>query len=70
MTFHWWHVIIWLLPMAPTFWSILDIWTHSFEDSQTKMLWLVITIFVPVFGGLAYIFWGRKKAGKRIGRSI
>lgn len=68
MTFAWWHVFVWLLPMLPTFWSIWHIWTHAFADYQTRMLWLVFVVFVPVIGGIIYIILGRKRALDKSGR--
>lgn len=59
MTFHWWHIVILILPMLPTFWSIWDVWTHDFRDRQQKMLWLCLVVFMPVIGGIIYIFTGR-----------
>lgn len=63
MTFAWWHILILLVPMLPTFWSIWDIWRSTFQEYNQKVLWLVIVVFIPVLGGLAYIFIGRKKHG-------
>jgi hypothetical protein len=51
--------------MLPTLWSIRHIWTHEFEEPQQRALWLVLVVFAPVVGGLAYIFTGRKKAGRK-----
>lgn len=62
MTFSWWHALIVLLPILPNFWSIWHIWNHSFQTDQRKMIWLVIAVFIPVIGGLLYIFFGRSKA--------
>lgn len=62
MNFHWWHIIIVLLPMAPTFWSIWDIWTHSFASYQKRVTWLIIVIFIPVIGGIIYLIFGWKQA--------
>lgn len=66
MTFHWWHVLVALLPMLPTFWSILHIWGHEFATPQQRALWLVLVVFVPVAGGLIYIFTGRRKALRKL----
>lgn len=63
MTFAWWHIPLVLLPMLPTFWSIMHIWRHQFSSPLQRSLWLVFVVFVPVIGGLAYIFTGRRKAG-------
>lgn len=66
LTFSWWHAILMLLPMLPTFWSIWDIWNHSFPQPEKKAIWLVIVVFLPVIGGIVYIFTGRKQAIPKI----
>ncbi|MBD5608462.1 MAG: PLDc_N domain-containing protein [Desulfovibrio sp.] len=65
MTFAWWHPVVALLPMIPTFWSIWAIWNHDFITFQRKMAWLVFVILVPVIGGIIYIFVGRKQSMPR-----
>lgn len=62
MTFSWWHIIIAILPILPNFWSIWDIWNHAFQPPERRMIWLLVAVFVPVLGGLLYIFIGRKQA--------
>lgn len=66
LTFSWQHIILLLLPMLPTFWSIWDIWNHSFPQPEKKAIWLVLVVFVPVIGGLIYIFTGRRQAIPKI----
>jgi len=66
MTFAWWHVVVALLPMLPTFWSIWHIWGHEFSSPQQRALWLVLVVFLPVLGGLIYIVAGRGKAMGKI----
>lgn len=66
MTFVWWHVLVALIPILPNFWSIWHIWNHDFLTWQKKMTWLLIAIFVPVVGGLLYIFIGRRQALPKI----
>lgn len=65
MTFAWWHIVIMLIPMLPTFWSIYNIWNSTFPRPEARMLWLVFVIFVPVIGGIVYIFTGRRNAVPR-----
>lgn len=66
LTFSWWHLVLFLLPMLPTFWSIWDIWNHSFPSMEKKMIWLIIVVFIPVIGGIIYIFTGRTQAVPKI----
>lgn len=66
MSFQWWHLLVLIVPMLPTYWSIRHILAHSFADQQQRALWLVLVIFLPMLGGIIYIFTGRKKAGATI----
>lgn len=66
LTFSWWHILILLVPMLPTYWSIWHIWNHSFITQEKKILWLVFVVFVPVIGGIIYIFAGRRQAMPKI----
>lgn len=66
MTFAWWHVLVAFIPMLPNLWGIWDIWTHSFPTAEQRMYWLLLVVFVPVLGGIIYIFTGRKQAKPRI----
>jgi hypothetical protein len=66
MTFVWWHVPVALIPMLPTFWSIWHILHHEFEDATRRSLWLALTVFLPVLGGVIYIIRGSKKALRKI----
>ncbi len=66
LTFAWWYVPLALLPMVPTFWSIWHIWSHAFSSPLQRSKWLVLVVFLPVIGGILYIFTGRGKAGKKL----
>ena len=68
MTFAWWHPLAALIPMLPSFWSIWHIWDHEFETPQQRALCLVLVVFLPVLGGIIYIFTGRTKARGKIQR--
>ena len=66
MSFAWWHAVVVWIPMLPTFWSIWHIWNHDFPNPQARALWLVLVVFVPVIGGIIYIFTGRRTALAKI----
>jgi hypothetical protein len=68
MSFAWWHAVLAVVPMLPSLWSIRHICAHEFESPQQRALWLVLAVFVPVIGGLAYIFAGQKKALRKLTR--
>ena len=69
MIFHWWHVLVAAIPILPNLWSLWHLWSHDFNnDFERKVRWLLLCVFVPVIGGLIYIFKGRKYAGSKIDR--
>ena len=71
MVFAWWHILVALIPILPNLWSLWHIWSHDFGgEFQKKVIWLLIAVFVPVLGGLLYIFIGRHKAGAKVRKPI
>ncbi|WP_319466742.1 PLDc N-terminal domain-containing protein [uncultured Pseudodesulfovibrio sp.] len=62
-----WIVIISLVAVCFSFsaWSILDAWKRNFESVNEKVLWIQISIFIPILGSLAYLALGRKRGSKR-----
>lgn len=50
------------LPILPNLWAIWDSFQSDFDTHQEKMVWIAVSVFVPVLGGLAYLIWGRKRA--------
>ncbi|MEW5773965.1 MAG: PLD nuclease N-terminal domain-containing protein [Thermodesulfobacteriota bacterium] len=53
-----------LVPILPNLWSIRHAYWRDFPSIQEKMIWLSVAVFVPVLGGLAYLFFGRKRGKK------
>ena len=53
-----------LVPILPNLWSIHHAFWREFPSVNEKMIWLVAAVFVPVLGGLAYLFFGRKRGKK------
>ncbi len=49
------------LPIIPNLWAIWHSFHAEFATHQEKMVWIAISVFVPVLGGLIYLFWGRKR---------
>ncbi len=66
MTILWWQFALLFIPLALNFWAIWHIWAHEFSDQRQKMIWFVCAVFFPLFGAVAYLFFGRKHAGHRI----
>ena len=53
--------LIFLLPMVPTFWAIIDVAHKPFQSFRMKVIWFAIVTLIPVFGALMYFFYGRKR---------
>lgn len=49
------------LPVIPNLWAIWHSFHAEFATQQEKMVWIAVSVFVPVLGGLIYFFWGRKR---------
>ncbi len=62
-----WIVVISLVVVCFSFsaWTILDTWKRDFESVNEKVLWIQISIFIPILGSLAYLSLGRKRGSKR-----
>ena len=49
------------LPLILTIHSLQDIIRSTFQDPTNKIIWVIIVLLAPVFGSLAYLFWGSKQ---------
>jgi len=54
-------LIILAVPILPNLWAIWHIFRRDFATPQEKMAWLAAAVFLPVLGGLVYLFFGRKR---------
>ncbi len=54
-------ILIVFLPVLPNLWAILHIFKNDFDTPQEKMIWLGLAVFIPILGGLAYLFFGRRR---------
>ena len=48
-------LLICVLLIIPTFWAIIDIAHRDFGSMKKKALWGAFVVFVPPFGGIAYL---------------
>jgi hypothetical protein len=58
-------LVLFLLPMVPTFWAIVDVAYRDFGSVRKKAIWGVFVVVVPCLGGIVYLIFGRRQ-GKRI----
>jgi hypothetical protein len=49
-----------LLPMAPTFWAILDIPKRRFSSTRKKLIWFLVVATLPFVGAVLYIAMARR----------
>jgi hypothetical protein len=49
-----------LLPMAPTFWAILDIPKRRFSSTRKKLVWFLVVATLPFVGAVLYIATARR----------
>lgn len=49
-----------------SFWGIWHAYWREFPTVQEKMIWLVVIVFIPFAGGIAYLLKGRKRGRKSI----
>lgn len=59
-----WLFFVLALPVFINFWAIAHAFYRNFPTVQEKMVWLCLAVFVPVLGGLIYLFAGRKRGTK------
>lgn len=52
------------LPMAITIWALIDAIKSDFKQDINKLVWIIVIICFPFFGGILYYFLARsQKAG-------
>jgi hypothetical protein len=54
-------IMIFGIPMAPTFWALHDIPRRRFGDRRRKLKWFLLVAAIPCLGALAYIILVRRQ---------
>ena len=54
------------LPILPNLWAIWHGFHHSFPSQQERLIWILLAVFVPVIGGIAYLLFGRRRVTGRL----
>ncbi|MCD6138718.1 MAG: PLDc_N domain-containing protein [Deltaproteobacteria bacterium] len=57
-------LLIFLIPIVPTFWAIVDLAYRDFVSIRKKALWGIFVVFVPCLGGIVYLLFGRRQGTK------
>lgn len=47
-----------------TCWALIDVAARDFGAMEKKAIWGIVA-FMPFFGWLVYLLWGRKKGQRR-----
>ncbi len=55
------------LPFILAIAALIDILRSEFRESNTKLIWVIIVIFVPVLGSILYFILGKNHKIKRPG---
>lgn len=42
-------------------WALIDLLKSSFKASNTKLMWVLILLFIPLLGSVLYLIIGRKQ---------
>ena len=50
-----------IIPILPNLWAIWNAFHSEFATTEEKMTWVAVAVFLPVLGGLLYLFWGRRR---------
>ena len=50
-----------VLPMAITIWALIDVIKSDFKKDINKLIWIIVIICFPFFGGILYLFLGRSQ---------
>ena len=59
-------LILIIIPILPNLWAIWHAYRSVFPSTVEKMAWVMVGIFFPVFGGLVYLFYGRKRSSGKV----
>ena len=59
-------LVLLALPILPNLWAIWHSFHADFATYQEKMVWIAVSVFVPVLGGVAYVIWGRKRVRRDV----
>ena len=61
-------LLLFLLPMVPTFWAIVDVAHRDFGSLGRKVIWGALVVLVPCLGGIVYLIFGRRQGRRKAER--
>ncbi len=60
-----WQLALCFLPVLLNLWAIWHASSHDFPGELERPLWMILTVFVPFFGGLIYLCFGLRRSRRR-----
>jgi hypothetical protein len=52
--------VIFLIPLIPTLWAIVDLPRRRFSRTRWKVIWFALVATLPVFGAILYFALARR----------
>ena len=53
--------VIFLIPVVPTLWAIVDLPRRRFSRTRWKVIWFAVVATLPVFGAILYFAVARRR---------
>ena len=53
--------LFFLFPAILWIWALIDLIKSDFRESNLKLIWALIIIFIPLLGSILYLFIGRNQ---------
>ena len=58
-------ILIFVVPFILMVIAVVDLVKRDFNNSTDKIVWLLISVLIPVVGPLMYLLFGKKKSKRR-----
>lgn len=55
-------LIFFIIELILIVYALMDIFKNPNFNTNTKLLWVVIIVLIPILGSLLYLFWGRNQS--------
>lgn len=59
-----WQLATLFLPALINLWAIYHAYARKFPTDQERLLWLGLSVAIPVLGGIIYLIFGRPRGIK------
>lgn len=55
-------LVFFIIELVLVVYALLDIFRNPNFTLNTKLLWVIIIVLIPILGSLLYIFWRRNQS--------